>query len=84
MYNMNIISNLDLEIAVNNLVKKDKNTHNIRHIDEIILNHKLFFYIKSFCFLFVICNIVVLPFSSLPIAIVSWNDNFSNAFTSFS
>ena len=47
MYDMNIISNLNLEIAVNNLVKKDKNTHNIRHIDEIILNHKLFFYIKD-------------------------------------
>ena len=47
MYNMNIISNLNLEIAVNNLVKKDINTHNIRHIDEIILNHRLFFYIKD-------------------------------------
>jgi len=47
MYDMNIISNLNLEIAVNNLVKKDINTHNIRHIDEIILNHRLFFYIKD-------------------------------------
>ena len=47
MYNINIISNLNLEIAVNNLDKKDKNTHNVRYIDEIILNHKLFFYIKD-------------------------------------
>jgi hypothetical protein len=47
MYNINIISNLNLEIAVNNLDKKDKNIHNVRHIDEIILNHKLFFYIKD-------------------------------------
>jgi len=47
MYNINIISNLNLEIAVNNLDKKDKNTHNIRYINEIILNHKLFFYIKD-------------------------------------
>jgi hypothetical protein len=47
MYDMNIISNLNLEIAVNSLVKKDINTHNIRHIDEIILNHRLFFYIKD-------------------------------------
>ena len=47
MYNINIISNLNLEIAVNNLEKKDKNILNLRHIDEIILNHKLFFYIKD-------------------------------------
>jgi len=47
LYNINIISNLNLEIAVNNLVKKDINKQNIRYIDEIILNHKLFFYIKD-------------------------------------
>jgi hypothetical protein len=49
MYNMDIISNLNLEIAVNNLVDNiDYNTKkNIRYIDEIILNHKLFFYIKD-------------------------------------
>jgi len=47
LYNMNIISNLNLEIAVNNLEKKDKNIQKIRYIDEIVLNHKLFFYIKD-------------------------------------
>lgn len=49
MYNMDIISNLNLELAVNNLVNNiDYNSKkNIRHIDEIILNHKLFFYIKD-------------------------------------
>jgi len=45
MYNMDILSNLNLEIAVNNLDYYKKN--NIRHIDEIILDHKLFFYIKD-------------------------------------
>lgn len=47
MYNIKIISNLNLEIAVNNLEKKDINIQNIRYIDKIILNHKLFFYIKD-------------------------------------
>ena len=49
MYNMDIISNLNLELAVNNLENNiDYNSKkNIRHIDEIILNHKLFFYIKD-------------------------------------
>jgi len=49
MYNMDIISNLNLDLAVNNLVNNiDYNSKkNIRHIDEIILNHKLFFYIKD-------------------------------------
>ena len=49
MYNMDIISNLNLELAVNNLHNNiDYNTKkNIRHIDEIILNHRLFFYIKD-------------------------------------
>jgi hypothetical protein len=49
MYNMEIISNLNLDIAVSNLSNNiDYNKKkNIRHIDEIILNHKLFFYIKD-------------------------------------
>ena len=49
MYNMDIISNLNLELAINNLQNNiDHNSKkNIRHIDEIILNHKLFFYIKD-------------------------------------
>jgi len=48
MYNMDIISNLNLEIAINNLEdNKDYTKKNIRYIDEIILNHKLFFYIKD-------------------------------------
>ena len=49
MYNMDIISNLNLELAVNNIPNNiDYNSKkNIRHIDEIILNHKLFFYIKD-------------------------------------
>ncbi len=49
MYNIEIISNLNLEIAISNLTNNiDYNKKkNIRHIDEIILNHKLFFYIKD-------------------------------------
>jgi hypothetical protein len=49
MYNMDINTNLNLELVVNNLVNNiDYNSKkNIRHIDEIILNHKLFFYIKD-------------------------------------
>jgi len=45
MYNMDIISNLTLDLVVNNIeyIKKK----NLRHIDEIILDHKLFFYIKD-------------------------------------
>jgi hypothetical protein len=49
LYNMDIISNLNLGIAISNLSQNiDYNKKkNIRHIDEIILNHKLFFYIKD-------------------------------------
>lgn len=49
MYNIDILSNLNLEIAVNNLTNNiDYNKKkNIRHIDEIILDHKLFFYVKD-------------------------------------
>jgi hypothetical protein len=46
MYNMDIINNLNLEIAVN-----ENTTYNLkkdfRYIEKIILNHKLFFYIKD-------------------------------------
>jgi hypothetical protein len=45
MYNMDIISNLTLELVINNIDYNKKK--NLRHIDEIILNHKLFFYIKD-------------------------------------
>jgi hypothetical protein len=45
MYNIDIISNLSLELVVNNIDYNKKS--NLRPINEIILNHKLFFYIKD-------------------------------------
>ena len=45
MFNLDIHTNLKLDLIINDNLKNNNKT--TRHIDEIILNHNLFFYIKD-------------------------------------